>query len=185
MARCLEIEAAPAAFDHASAHQHFPQNLCFGRFAVHCASVSAFEGDSDLFLKRPLTKGPLRVQHPGQGYLDARIVLRRYRNERETFIVSASFDIKVRYTIEPESSLKGAGRSMPIAKHSLEVTDLRTGERLAEMVYVIDRARILAFREITRGQANINVFVLQAMNLVQSAVQHPKSWVAPKIRYEP
>ncbi|HPH12523.1 MAG TPA: hypothetical protein PLC34_01895 [Burkholderiaceae bacterium] len=110
---------------------------------------------------------------------------RDYRNEVGTFIVPASFDVQVTYTIGPESSLNGAGRSMPMAKHSLEVTDLRTGERLAEMIYVIDRARSLACGENIPGQVNMDVFVLQATNLIQNVVQHPKSWVAPKIQYEP
>lgn len=110
---------------------------------------------------------------------------RTYRNEVGTFIVPASFDVQVTYTIGPESSLNGAGRSMPMAKHSLEVTDLRTGERLAEMIYVIDRARSLACGENIPGQVNMDVFVLQATNLIQNVVQHPKSWVAPKTQYEP
>jgi hypothetical protein len=110
---------------------------------------------------------------------------RGYKNEHGAFIAPASFDVQVTYTIGPESSLNGAGRSMPLAKHSLDVTDLRTGERLAEMIYVIDRARSLACGENIPGQVNMDVFVLQATNLVQNVVQHPKSWVAPKTQYAP
>ena len=109
---------------------------------------------------------------------------RDYRNEVGTFIAPASFDVQVTYTIGPESSLSGwAGRSMPMAKHSLEVIDLRTGERLAEMTYVIDRARGLACGENIPGQVNMDVFVLQASNLIQNVVQHPEGWVAPKTQY--
>jgi hypothetical protein len=110
---------------------------------------------------------------------------RGYRNELGTFIVPASFDVQVTYTIGPESSLNGAGRSMPLARHTLEVTDLRTGKRLAEMIYVIDRARSLACGENIPGQVNMDVFVLQATNLVQNVVQHPKSWGVPQTQYEP
>lgn len=111
---------------------------------------------------------------------------RHFRNELGTFIVPASFDVQVTYTIGPESSLSGGGgRSMPMAKHSLEVIDLRTGERLAEMIYVIDRARNLACGENIPGQVNMDVFVLQATNLIQNVVQHPEGWVAPKTQYVP
>lgn len=110
---------------------------------------------------------------------------RNYRNELGAFIVPASFDVQVTYTIGPETSLNKAGRSMPMAKHTLDLIDLRTGERLAEMVYVIDRARSLACGENIPGQVNMDVFVLQATNLLQNVVQHPKSWVAPETKYEP
>lgn len=111
---------------------------------------------------------------------------RDYRNEVGTFIKPVSFDVQVTYTIGPESSLSGAGRSMPLAKHSLEVTDLRTGERLAEMIYVIDRARGLACGENIPGQANMDVFVLQATNLIKNVVApESRNWVAPMTQYEP
>lgn len=111
---------------------------------------------------------------------------RDYRFQNGAFVVPESFDVQVTYTIGPESSLNGAGRSMPLAKHSLEVTDLRTGERLAEMIYVIDRARGLACGENIPGQANMDVFVLQATNLIQNVVvPEPRSWVAPKTQYKP
>lgn len=117
---------------------------------------------------------------PSSGYS------RDYRFQTGTFIVPASFDVEVTYTIGPDSSLNGAGRSMPMAKHSLEVTDLRTGERLAEMIYVIDRARSLACGENIPGQVNMDVFVLQATNLIQNVVvPEPRRWAAPKTQYEP
>lgn len=121
----------------------------------------------------------LKAGIPASGYS------RGYRNETGTFVVPASFDVQVIYTIGPESSLHEAGRSMPLAKHSLEVTDLRTGERLAEMIYVIDRARSFACGENIPGQVNMDVFVLQATNLIQSVVQHPEGWVAPKTQFVP
>ncbi len=116
---------------------------------------------------------------PASGYS------RSYRNELGEFMVPTSFDVQVTYTIGPDSSLNGAGRSMPMATHSVEVTDLRTGERLAEMIYVIDRSRSLACGENIPGQVNMDVFVLQATNLVQNVVQYPKGWSVPKTHYEP
>lgn len=98
----------------------------------------------------------------------------------------ASFDAMVTYTISPESSLKSAGRWMPMATHSLQVTDLRSNELLSEMVFVIDRKRGLACGVNMPGAVNMDVFVLQATNLVQNVVPpepYAKRWVMPKTQY--
>ena len=143
--------------------------------------------DSYVPVYRPLQQSyaEKKAGIPASGFV------RSYKNERGNNVVGSEiFDVSVTYTIGPESSLNGAGRSMPLAKHSLEVTDLRTGERLAEMIYVIDRARSLACGENIPGQVNMDVFVLQATNLIQNVVKWPnyqanKPWVAPKTSYEP
>lgn len=113
---------------------------------------------------------------------------RQYRRDSGQVSSPSAFDIVVVYTIGPDYSLDAAGNSMPMAKHELVVTDLRTGERLAEMVYVIDQKRGLACGENIPGQANMDVFALQATNLIHSVVQ-PENyrfrWTAPTTQYQP
>lgn len=109
---------------------------------------------------------------------------------RGTFVNDAgpsAFDVRVTYTISPESSLNSAGRWMPMATHSLQVTDMRSNELLADMVYVIDRKRGLACGANLPGAVDMDVFVLQATNLIQNVVPpeaYAKDWVVPKTRYE-
>jgi hypothetical protein len=55
------------------------------------------------------------------------------------------------------------------------------------MVYVIDRKRGLACGANLPGAVNMDVFVLQATNLVQNVVPpeaYAKDWVVPKTPYE-
>lgn len=135
----------------------------------------------------PVFKPLERTHEQRKAALPAVGFFRNYRNQTDRDTVPASFDVKVTYTIGPESALNTSGRWMPMATHSLEVFDLRTNERLAEMVYVVDRARNLACGENIPGQANMDVFVLQATNLIHIVVQPPNyrfRWVAPVTQYE-
>lgn len=153
------------------------------------ASGTILDGWQPFLLDYVPVYSPLeKTYEQSKAGLPASGFFKRYRRELGSDPGPASFDVKVTYTIGPESSLTSVGDFMPMAKHSLEVTDLRTNERLAEMVYVIDRARSLACGENIPGQANMDVFVLQATNLIQNVVQPPgymKPWVAPKTQYEP
>lgn len=120
----------------------------------------------------------------GQSVMKTPLFLKKYKKEMENGVESIRFDVKVTYTVGPDSVFKYAVARMPMARHSVEVTDLRTDELLAEMTYFIDKERGLACGENIPGQANMDVFALQATNLMQNVLPSAKNWVRPTTRYE-
>jgi hypothetical protein len=89
-----------------------------------------------------------------------------YRYERKDtpdFAASMSADVLVVDTVSHSEELQNALWQQGMVEHYLKATDLRTGDELAEMYYVVDLKNKRACGNNANAAIDVDLFILQAI----------------------